>query len=271
MFGVKHLKIVIICFALATPMSAVAQQTAEELSQQAANPIADLMSFPFQNNLNGNYGPFNRNVNILNIQPVIPFANGRIVTRTIFPVVSIPDFSSETGSYSSGLSDVVFTPFYVPESENIIWGFGPVIELPTGGSKRGTEKWSVGPSFLALAQPGEWTFGVLINNAWSIAGKSDRDDVNHMLLNLFVVRQLGDGWYVNSVPILTADWQADSEDQWIVPIGGGGGKLMFLKGKLPVNVQSGFYYNVVRPDFGPEWQWRFQVQILLPKNILTQK
>jgi hypothetical protein len=21
---------------------------------------------------------------------------------------------------------------------------------------------------------------------------------------------------------------------------------------------------VVRPDFGPEWQWRFQAQILLP-------
>lgn len=32
------------------------------------------MSFPFQNNLNMNYGPYNRNMNVLNIQPVLPFA-----------------------------------------------------------------------------------------------------------------------------------------------------------------------------------------------------
>lgn len=35
----------------------IAQDSNEELSQQAANPLADLMSFPFQNNLNLNYGP----------------------------------------------------------------------------------------------------------------------------------------------------------------------------------------------------------------------
>ena len=75
--------------------------------------------------------------------------------------------------------------------KGLTWGFGPVIEFPTGGSKRGTQQWSAGPSFVVLAQPGEWTFGVLINNAWSFAGKPERDNVNHMLLNLFLVLQLG--------------------------------------------------------------------------------
>ncbi len=98
-----------------------------------------------------------------------------------------------------------------------MWGFGPVVELPTGGEKRGTQKWSAGPSFVVLAQPGDWTFGALINNVWSFAGNSDRDNVNHMLLNLFIVRQLGNGWYVHSAPMITADWTADSEDKWIVP------------------------------------------------------
>jgi hypothetical protein len=116
-------------------------------------------------------------------------------------------------------------------------------------------------------QPGEWTFGILANNAWSFAGKKDSTDVNHMLLNLFIVRQLGKGWYVNSAPIITADWTADKGQHWIVPVGAGGGKLIFLGGKLPVNIQTQIYYNVVKPDFGPEWQWRFQLQILLPKSI----
>lgn len=246
------------------------EDRAEELSQQAANPLADLMSFPFQNNLNMNYGAYNRNVNVLNIQPVIPFAEGRIITRTIIPIVWIPDFDSTAGKYSSGLGDLVFTAFYAPKSK-VTWGIGPVLEMPTGGAKRGTQKWSAGPSFVILVQPGEWTFGALINNAWSFAGNSDRDNVNHMLLNLFIVRQLGEGWYVNSTPIITADWTADKGQQWIVPVGVGAGKLILLGGKLPLNLQTQLYYNVIRPDFGPEWQWRFQLQIMLPKSILSGK
>ncbi len=248
-----------------------AQQSQEELSKEAANPLADLMSFPFQNNLNINMGPYNRNTNVLNIQPVIPLAGGRIITRTIFPIVRIPDYGNENGKLSSGLSDIVFTAFYVPKSKGITVGFGPIIELPTGGSVRGTQKWSIGPSFVFLAQPGEWTIGALINNVWSFAGKSERDKVNHMMLNVFIVRQLGNGWYVNTAPIITTDWTAQKGDQWIVPLGGGGGKVVMLGGKLPLNLQTQMYYNVVRPDFGPEWQWRVQVQILLPTSMFKGK
>ena len=266
----KLITVLFIVFAVGMITAQESEDKLEDLSQAAANPLADLMSFPFQNNLNMNYGPYNRNLNVLNIQPVIPLAGGKLVTRTIFPIVRIPDFSNESGKLSSGLADIVFTAFYVPESKGIMWGFGPVVELPTGGSIRGTEKWSAGPSFLVLAQPGDWTFGALVNNAWSVAGKSEREDVNHMLLNIFIVRQLGKGWYVNSAPIITADWTADSEDRWIVPLGAGGGKLVMLGGKLPLNLQTQLYYNVVRPDFGPEWQWRVQAQFLLPKSIFSK-
>ena len=241
-------------------------QDAEELSQEAANPVANLISLPFQNNTNYGYGQFERTTNILNIQPVVPFADGKIVTRTIFPIVWIPDYGSESGSFSSGLSDITFTAFYVPESKNVIWGVGPVIDIPTGGEKRGSQKWDIGPSFLALIQPGEWTFGILANNVWSFAGKSEVPDVNRGLLNLFVVRQLGEGWYVNSAPIITVDWNASSGQQWIVPLGVGAGKLLFV-GKLPLNIQAGYYYNVVKPDFGPKSQLRVQAQILLPTSI----
>ena len=246
-----------------------AQDSKEDLSQQAANPLADLMSFPFQNNLNLNQGEFNRNTNILNIQPVIPFAGGRIITRTIFPIVRIPDYGNEEGVLASGLSDIVFTAFYTPANQPFTWGFGPVLELPTGGELRGTRKWSAGPSVVALVQPGDWTFGVLANNVWSFAGDEERADVNRMLLNLFIVRQLGNGWYVNSAPVITADWTADSEDRWVVPVGAGGGKLVSLGG-LPLNLQTQLYYNVVRPDSGPEWQWRVQAQVLLPKTIFSK-
>lgn len=247
-----------------------AQQSKEELAEAAANPLADLISLPFQNNLNMNYGEFNRNVNVLNIQPVVPLFNGKFITRTIMPIVSIPDFSQESGMETTGIGDIVFTGFYVPESKGLMWGFGPVVELPTGGDVRGSQKWSAGPSLVVLAQPGDWTLGGLINNTWSFTGDSDREDVNHMLLNLFVVRQLGNGWYANSAPIITADWTVNSENRWIVPIGAGGGKVLMLGGKLPLNLQTQLYYNVVRPDFGPEWQLRVQAQFLLPTSMFKK-
>ncbi len=61
-----------------------------------------------------------------------------------------------------------------------------------------------------------------------------------------------------------------------MPLGGGVGKLFRLGeavsslkgdpiGKLPINIQLAAYGNVAKPEFGPEWQLRFQIQFLFPK------
>ena len=244
-----------------------AQEAGEDLadlSKKAANPLADLISIPLQNNTNFGLGPYDRAANVLNIQPVVPFAGGRIITRTIAPVVWIPDVTAESGLLTSGLGDILFTSFYAPApSGALIWGLGAALEMPTGGDDRGTGKWSLGPSLVGLYQVQSWTLGVLANNVWSFAGDEDRPDVNRGLLNLFLVYQLGGGWYVNSVPIINVDWEAPEGQRWLVPLGAGAGKVAML-GRLPVNTQVGAYVNVVKPDIGPDWQLRLQVQFFLP-------
>jgi hypothetical protein len=90
----KRIYIVLLQVFFIAP-AAGAQDKAAELSKEVANPLADIISIPFQNNLNGNYGPYNRNLNVLNIQPVLPIMGGKVITRTIFPIVRIPDFSQE--------------------------------------------------------------------------------------------------------------------------------------------------------------------------------
>jgi len=65
----------------------------------------------------------------LNIQPVIPSFNGRLITRTIFPFVWDPDYSNESGS-DFGLVDIVFTTFYSPESKESYFGYLPITSLP---------------------------------------------------------------------------------------------------------------------------------------------
>jgi hypothetical protein len=113
---------------------------------------------------------------VLNIQPVIPLAHGKVITRTILPFVWLPDVTAESGLFSSGLSDIVFTAFYVPPGGALMWGVGPVAEFPSGGASRCSGKWSIGPSVVLLSQKGPWTPGILANNVWSIAGDADRLD-----------------------------------------------------------------------------------------------
>lgn len=240
----------------------------EELAKAAQNPVADLISLPFQNNTNFNFGPENKTQNILNIQPVWPFSltdEWNLITRTIVPVISQPALF-RGDDRENGLGDITFTAFLSPaDAGKWIWGAGPVLLLPTAtDDKLGTDKWGAGPSAVVLTSDGPWLYGALFSHLWSFAGDSDRDDVNQSLVQPFVNYNLPDGWYLVSSPIITANWEADSSDTWTVPVGGGFGKI-FRIGRQPVNTQIQAFYNVEKPEYGADWQLRLQWQFLFPK------
>jgi hypothetical protein len=99
----------------------------------------------------------------------------------------------------------------------VIWGAGPVFVLPTATSKvLGQGKLSMGPSFVALVQPGHWGFGALVNNAWSAAGPSDRAAVSQMTLQYFINYNLKKGWSLSWAPIVNANWKASDGNVWAV-------------------------------------------------------
>ncbi len=258
--------IILIALVLTPAGRVLAQESAEDLAGAAANPLADLISVPFQNNTNFGIGPYDRTSNVLNIQPVVPLFGGRLITRTIFPIVWLPDVTAEEGNLSTGLGDVLATGWYTASSGETTWGIGPAVSMPTGGEIRGSEMWAVGPSAVLIATPDSWTIGGLVNALWSVGGGSERESTATALLQYFVTRSFKGGWYLNSAPINTLDLKAD-EDGLTIPIGGGGGKIVFL-GKLPLNLQAGAYYNVVKPEFGPDWQLRLQAQILIPASLI---
>jgi hypothetical protein len=258
--------------------SAMAQETEtpseaeskEDLVKKAQNPIANMISVPFLNSTNFGLGPNgDRTANLLNIQPVIPFFEGRLITRTIFAVPSNPDYAESSGT-NTGFGDILFSAFYAPKSKKITWGVGPAISFPTGGDEFGTGKWAAGPSLVALAMPGKWVVGGVINNIWSFAGDEDRSEINFMTFQPFINYNFP-SFYITSSPIITANWEAESGQQWTVPIGAGVGKLVKLGGKLPLNLNISYFYNVVTPDFGPNYQIRIGAAFLLPTSIMKKK
>ncbi|HKE38279.1 MAG TPA: neuromedin U [Casimicrobiaceae bacterium] len=268
------LMLALVAFELGTlPIAATsAELSAEELAKLAQNPVGNLISLPFQNNSNLNFGPLKKTQNILNIQPVIPIEvspEWNIITRTIVPVVSQPALF-EGDSRTNGIGPTDFSAFLSPADPKggLIWGAGPIIQIPTtSNSALGSYRWGLGPSFvmLHLDKGDPWVYGFLVNNVWSV-GTGAGGSYDNFLLQPFINYNFKDhpGLYLTSSPILTADWKASAGQQWTVPIGGGIGQI-FHFGKLPVNTQISAYYNVVKPDFGPNWQIRAQVQLMFPK------
>jgi hypothetical protein len=58
--------------AQAAPAAAKAADDTDSLAKATQNPVASLISVPFQNNTNFGVGPYNRTQDVLNVQPVIP-------------------------------------------------------------------------------------------------------------------------------------------------------------------------------------------------------
>ena len=250
--------------------AANAEMSEEELAKLAQNPVGNLISLPFQNNTNLNFGPDKGTQNILNIQPVVPISindDWNIITRTIVPVIWNPSLGPGIDS-RNGIGDIVFTAFLSPAKPGAwIWGAGPIVQLPTNSNAElGNGNWGLGPSVVVLhmAHGDPWVYGALVNNVWSLTSNKQGGAYSNALIQPFVNYNFEGGLYLTSAPILTVNWKADGGNKWTVPVGGGVGKIFHL-GKLPVNTQISAYYNAVRPDFQANWQIRAQAQLMFPK------
>ena len=246
--------------------------TTEALQKATQNPVANLISVPLQDNSNFDIGSANRTQNILNIQPVIPMhlvEDWNLITRIIQPIVWQP-YPDQNSGGNYGFGDMNPTFFLTPAKPgNFIWGVGPALVFPTASDPSlGQGKWSIGPSFVGLAQPGHWTLGALVNNVWSYAGDSNRASVNQMTLQYFVNYNLSEGWYLTSQPIITANWNASGSNVWTVPFGGGIGRIMKV-GFQPINLSAQAYVSPIRPANSSPWGIRLQIAFLFPK--LTQQ
>ena len=271
-----HLCIVRVLWSLLAGFLLVASERSRadadvaDQAKQSQNPIADMISVPFQNNTNLNPGPDRGTLNVLNVQPVVPVSLGpdwAVITRTILPVISEPALAAD-GNRTNGVGDALFSAFFSPRnSHGWIWGAGPAIQAPThSDAVLGNNNWGLGPTFvvLHLEAGSPWVYGVLVNNVWSISGGRFSRAYNNGLMQPFANYNLGRGTYLVSAPIVTVNWTAAGGQQWTVPLGGGIGQIVHL-GKLPVNMQLSGYYNVARPTEGPNWQIRTQIQFLFPK------
>ncbi len=278
MKGVKITVIgaLVILFLALTLIPASADEGGGDLAAAVQNPVGSLISVPFKFNLD--FGAENGEVLVVNLQPVYPVTVGEwnIINRAIMPFIDIPSGlttgipeipGGTAGDGATGLGDINYTPFLSPAvPKGFIWGIGPSITFPTATDDQlGSGKWSAGLSGIVLVQPKPWSLGLLARQLWSFAGDGDRQDVNQFLLQPFVNYNLDKGWYLLTDMAWVANWDAPSDEQWTIPIGGGFGKLMKF-GNQPVNMRLEYYYNVEKPKAAPDQSVSFTFQLLFPKK-----
>ena len=169
-----------------------AQANAAELAKKLQNPIADLISVPLQNNWDFGIGPADAMRYTVNIQPVIPVSlstEWNLIIRTIMPVIYAAS-PVPGGDNKAGLGDITQSFFFSPKtptSGGWIWGVGPVFLYPTAtDSALGSEKFGLGPTAVVLKQEHGWTYGMLANHIWSVAGNGSRDNVSSTFLQPFL-------------------------------------------------------------------------------------
>ena len=264
-------------FAATIPASLAAQEPAkpetaaelnaraEALAKQTQNPVADLVSIPFQFNWNTGGGLGDETMQVINIQPVLPLAlddDWLLVSRTIVPLVNVP---LPSGDRSTGIGDIQEQMYLTAAKPGkVIWGFGPVFSFPTATNDvLTTGQFALGPDFVILSMPGKWVLGAVATQLWRIGGSENTTAISSFFVQPFINYNLHRGWSLSTSPGITADWNAPSGQQWTVPLGMGVSKVSMI-GKQPVNLSLQYYHNVVRPDNGPADVVRMVFGLLYP-------
>ncbi len=273
--------------ATTEPSAKEENEDATELNKKLTNPVTDIWSISFQQN---NYdlqtipGQGERWSSNLQFQPVLPVSltkEWNLITRPVIPLfVTQPHPDVEAGTppqvnleTTTGFGDTILLEMLSPAPSiagNWLLGVGPTFIFPTASTDfTGQGKWQVGPSVVVGYLSKKYILGFFVQNWTSFAGDSSRPrpNVNQMNLQPIAAYFLPGGWSIGYSGNILANWKADENNAWTVPLGLNVGKV-FKFGILPVKISVAGQYMPIHPDtFGQKWNIQVQFTPVIPKLI----
>ncbi|KAA5541318.1 hypothetical protein FYK55_17225 [Roseiconus nitratireducens] len=258
---------VVLVLLLLAVMAAPDGHGQDSAGKQSQNPIADLATLPIQNNWNFGIGPDERTQFVALVQPVIPLKindDWNLITRPIMPFINAPIGAS---AVDHGLGDMQWQNFFVPVADrpsNWTWGVGPSFVLPTASDETlGLQRWGAGVSAVAVYTEGPVVGGALLNQNY-IEGGVSKPFLVQPFFNYNFDKGILDKFFFAASGEFQADWEKGEDDRWSNVFGIGPGRIMNVMGQ-PMTIVTRFAPYLTAPDGGPNWQFRFQMNLLFPK------
>ena len=245
----------------------MAQDDAAELAKKLANPIASLVSVPFQNNTDYGIGTLKGSRNTMNVQPVVPITlskNLNLIARWVQPIITQYNITG-VGEKQNGFGDAVVSAFLSPSNtkNGFTWGAGPVFLVPVASAKSlATKQFGIGPTAVALKQVNGWTIGGLLNQIWRVSGGENRPEVNQFFAQPFLAYNWKSGAGLGANLEWTHNWTAKTDVLWLNPTISGVTSL----GKQKTQLIIGPRFNLAAPSAAKAaFGWRAVVIFLFPK------
>lgn len=236
-----------------------------DLAKKLTNPVASLISVPFQYNYDANIGLDKKGTsNSLVVQPVIPLKLNSNWNYIVRPVMTFQSLNNVDGFSGTGAGPVVVETFFSPNSSNgLIWGVGPVVSTPAlSGSNFGTSQTGVGVSAVGLIMKSPWTAGLLTYNTWSAGGSAVNGTANNLYYQPFVAFVTPGAWTYSLNTQSTFNWDARRAEN---PLNATVSKLVKI-GEVPVSFQVGARYYLSSVPGGPSgWGARASMTFIFPK------
>jgi len=259
---------------VATSSPTLAQQAADEIARDLANPNTSRGTFSFPIDL-VNYGGTlpdagGQNAFKISAQPSLPYpvASGvNFFLRPLIPVVLSQPVPTASGFDSRGvaLGDIGFDAAIGKTfPSGLVLVGGVVGTMPTSTDDQlGVHQWLLGPEVL-LAKVWHWgVLGALVTHSWRVAG-SNPSSTSITGGQYFVTINLGGGWQISGQPVWSYNHEAPEGDRLTFPLGSGVSRTMVL-GSMPWRFGLQYWYYVARPEaFGPRQQIRLSVAPVLP-------
>jgi hypothetical protein len=237
---------------------------AADLATKLSNPVASLISVPFQANYDCCFGNSNASRWLTNLQPVVPVpisGDWNVIVRTILPIIN--EQSPIRPESNWGIGDTLQSFFLSPKeptSGGLVWGVGPALLYPTGTNGFSVNQWAGGPTAVALKQANGWTYGALVYQIWSFGNGGLRNSVNQLFLQPFITYTTRTGFTVVLNTETTRDW---TNDTWTAPVNLLFSQVFKVEGQ-PISFQVGPRYYFSTPHGGPRWGARFNLVFLFP-------
>ena len=244
---------------------------AAALAQKLTNPVADLISVPFQFNWNGRIGAADKGQQAyMNFQPVVPIhlnQDWNLIARTVAPITWQTSIFPGSGT-QFGLGNIEQSFFLSPVQPVGGWivGAGPILYLPTATDKLlGTSQTGAGPTAVVLRLAGQWTYGMLANQVWGFAGPVSygAKPINQVYMQPFIAYTTKEAWTFSLNSESQYDWLTQ---KWTMPFNFTVAKVVMID-KLPVSFQVGVRYFAASPNDGPKgFGARAAITFLLPNK-----